>query len=71
MEDKTKEIEALQTLKKELEDTLSVVQELEGARRFFYNTGTICIEMNKEEIIELVKTEIEEIENMIKELETK
>ncbi len=61
-----KQIEALKTLKQELEDTLKTVESLSEERKFFYNTGTICVEMSKQEIIQLLKAEIEEVEKMLK-----
>lgn len=61
-----KEKEALEKLKDELTETLDIVENLGGKRRYFYNTGVICVEMNKEEVVQLIKAEIEEIEKILK-----
>jgi chaperonin cofactor prefoldin len=52
----------------ELEETLKIVESLPDGRRFFYNTGIICIEMTKEEVIGKLREEIEKLKSEDKEV---
>ncbi len=48
--------------KKTLEKTLEYVKSLPEGRRFFYNTGTIMVEVSKEEAIQKIKEMLKELE---------
>ena len=48
--------------KKTLEKTLEYVKSLPEGRRFFYNTGTIMVEVSKEEAIQKIKEILKELE---------
>jgi len=57
-------------LLEELEETLELVKRLPSGRRFFYNTGIICIELTKEEAIKKLEEEIDRLKsNLNKEVE--
>ncbi len=70
MENKENEIqvllEELTTLKKEIEETIKFVKSLPDDRRFFLNTGLLCVEMNKEQALKHLEEALKSVEEQIK-----